>query len=800
MGIGKNSIVKIEIDGVEFKVQSGSKIIEVADKEGIYIPRFCYHKKLSISANCRMCLVEVERIPKLVPACATSVMDNMKIFTDTKKVIDAQRAVMEFLLINHPLDCPICDQGGECELQDLTIGYGCTTSRYVEEKRIVSDYDLGSLVSTDFTRCILCSRCVRFVDEIAGKNELGIVNRGNSSRIFTFLKERLSSGISGNVIDICPVGALTSKPSKYKIRAWELIQNSFISPHDCIGSNLFVHTGRDKVFRVVPKRNDSINESWISDRDRFSYESLYSEDRLKTPMIKVDGKWVNVTWAEALKFSSEKINNIKSEYGPEQLGLLASPSSTTEEFYLLQKLYRTLGSNNIDHRLRQIDFSMQDQFPIYPGFEININDIGNNDLVFVVGSDLVEDQPIVGIKLRTVLKNNGSVFVLNPVDFDFSMNITKRYISNVNNFTNILSIILKMLVLKKSKDINLFGMEHLIKDISVSDEYNDIVSKFLDIENKVILLGSISSSSPDYSKILSLCILISKITNAKIGVMTEGSNTSGAWLSGFVPHRLPGGKKLSYDNNALNVSDMIANNLKGYVLFGTELMQDSFYGFRSLNAFKNSDFILSFSTYKSNFLDEYADVLLPISHAYENSGTYINVSGLLQSFSSVVPLENNVKKGYEAILELANNLELPGFFYKDSLSVLNEVKSHIPDKINCNWNIIGINSITSSIDSGVIIVPSINQYNGDSMLRRAKSLQNLNSSNNNLVLFCNMDTYNNIKSKDGYVYVLSNGKKIRYEVEVSNFISNDSILVDYSHTENFKNFDLPYKKISLYNE
>ena len=334
MGIIDNSMIKIEIDGIEFSAKRGSKIIEVADEAGIYIPRFCYHKKLSIAANCRMCLVEVEKAPKLFPACATPVSDGMKIFTNTEKVIDAQRAVMEFLLINHPLDCPICDQGGECELQDLTIGYGCSSSRFIEKKRSFNDYDLGPLVSTDVTRCILCSRCVRFCEEIAGTTDLGIINRGSNSRIFTFLKSHLSSEISGNVIDLCPVGALTAKPSRFKFRAWELIQHPFISYHDCVGSNLHVHVFKDKVIRVVPKRNELLNESWISDRDRFSYEGLYSDDRVQFPMIKDDGKWKNVSWVEAYKYIFDNLT-------------ISTSNSHTKNIYLIQQQNH---SNNTDTR------------------------------------------------------------------------------------------------------------------------------------------------------------------------------------------------------------------------------------------------------------------------------------------------------------------------------------------------------------------------------------------------------------------------------------------------------------------
>ncbi len=420
MDIIDNSIIKINIDGIKFNAKKGSKIIEVTDEIGIYIPRFCYHKKLSIAANCRMCLVEVEKIPKLLPACATPVVDGMTIYTNTAKVITAQKAVMEFLLINHPLDCPICDQGGECELQDLAVGYGCSTSRFIEGKRSLEDYDLGPLIATDITRCILCSRCVRFCTEIAGTNELGIINRGSNSRVFTFLRRYLTTELSGNVIDLCPVGALTSKPSRFKFRAWELIQNSFVSHHDCVGSNLYVHIFKDKVIRVVPKRNDFINECWLSDRDRFSYEGLYSKDRLNQPLIKKDDKWINVSWKDAYLHIVNKLTDIKKINGANEIGCIASTNSTVEEFYILQKFIRNLGSNNLDHRTKQLDFNKQNQFPTFPGLNININDIDKMDTVFLIGSDIVKEQPILGLKLRKIVNKGGKVLVLNPIDFNFS--------------------------------------------------------------------------------------------------------------------------------------------------------------------------------------------------------------------------------------------------------------------------------------------------------------------------------------------------------------------------------------------
>ncbi|HIH2763026.1 MAG TPA: NADH-quinone oxidoreductase subunit NuoG [Candidatus Azoamicus sp.] len=775
MGMVDNSKVKIEIDGIEFSAKRGTKIIEVADEAGIYIPRFCYHKKLSIAANCRMCLVEVEKAPKLFPACATPIADGMKIFTNTAKVISAQRAVMEFLLINHPLDCPICDQGGECELQDLTVGYGCTTSRFLESKRAFEDYNFGPLVSTDVTRCILCSRCVRFCSEISGTDDLGIINRGSNSRIFTFLKSNLKSGLSGNVIDLCPVGALTAKPSRFKARPWELVQKSFISNHDCLGSNLYLHVFRDKIIRVVPKRNDIINETWISDRDRFSYEGLYSDDRVKSPMIKEHGNWRNVSWEQALEVVSKNIKSVIEKFGSDNLAAIASNNSTCEEFYILQKLLRALGSNNLDHRINQIDFNYQENMPVFPGIDIGFDEFENLDSVLIIGSDIVKDHPVIGVKLRKIINNGGDVFVINPIDFEFFMTVSNKIISNPKDFIYIISCLIKNFT-SLNKDFNDKNIINLFSKVNEYEKYKGFAEKFFNSKRKLILLGSYVSCSQDYSKILYLCNILVKISGAFLGILTDGANSSGAWLNGFVPHRLPGGVKNESGSN-INCANILSNFLKLYILFGVEVENDSIYAKKFLEALNKADYVISFSSFKSDVLLNVADVILPIASTYENVGTYVNMSGIWQSFDPVVSSDYEVKFGWKVLSDLAHLLKLNGFNYVDSIHVLSEIKSFINEKCTISWDFNCIDNLISSINGDLIVIPYWPQYNIDSLVRRANSLQKIDRNNDfelNLVFKCNDNTYNKLILNKSFNKFFAD-KKCIFSVDKS--VSDDVLFV-----------------------
>ncbi|HIH2762719.1 MAG TPA: NADH-quinone oxidoreductase subunit NuoG [Candidatus Azoamicus sp. MARI] len=777
-----NSIIKIEIDGIEFNAKKGSKIIEVADEVGIYIPRFCYHKNLSIAANCRMCLVEIEKAPKLFPACATPITDGMKIHTNTEKVIDAQRAVMEFLLINHPLDCPICDQGGECELQDLTVGYGCASSRFIEKKRSFKDYDLGALISTDVTRCILCSRCVRFCSEIAGTDELGIIGRGSNSRIFTFLKEHLTSEISGNIIDLCPVGALTAKPSKFKFRPWELVQNSFISFHDCMGSNLYAHTFNDKVIRIVPKRNESINETWISDRDRFSYEGLYSEDRIHNPIIKKNNQWVDVTWKEALDCIYKNITDITDTFDASEISTLASPNSTVEEFYILQKLMRALGSNNIDHRLNQLDFTNQDKFPSFPGIDIDIENIDKSDTVLIIGSNITKEQPIIGIKLRKIINNGGKVFIINPINFNLSINMSEQFIINPKDFIEKICNLINAYPKTEKQPINV-NLSHIKDD---NEWCKNIISSFIDGKKKLILLGSYITNNPDYSKILSVAQILSDITKSNFGVLTDGANAAGAWLTGFIPHRLPHNVK----NKELGLDTLkaLSKKLKAYVLFGTEMEYDSMHGKLYIDALKNAMFILAFSSFKNKNLLNYANVILPITTGYEKSGSFINISGTLQSFNAIVPSKNETKHGWEAICSIANKFELSGFVYKNEKDILNEFKTLNKEFNKPIWETMSIENLVSSIKDDIIIIPEICYFKIDPLIRRAKSLQESVNYKQTDTLKCNSNTYKKIK--DLKIIDLEN----TFDVIIENNISDNC--VSMHNNCNLYEKVLPYSALS----
>lgn len=444
-------MANIEINGKPLQVTDGAMVIEAADNAGITIPRFCYHNKLSVAANCRMCLVEIEKVAKPVPACATPVTDGMKIFTKSTMALDAQKSVMEFLLINHPLDCPICDQGGECELQDIAVGFGQDISRYAEQKRVVADKDIGPLISTEMTRCIHCTRCVRFGQEVAGIMELGATGRGENMRIGTYVERTVASEMSGNVIDLCPVGALTSKPYRYSGRPWENNQAKSIAAHDCLGSNIEIETRRNKVMRVLPDDNEAINELWLSDRDRFSYLGLKHEDRLQSPMIKQGNVWKEVDWQTALNYAYEGLKTVIKKDGVENIGALVSPSATVEEMYLTQKLMRGMGSNNIDHRLRQSDFSDQDIAPQFPALGQSLTDLENNDAVLLVGSWIRKDQPIAGHRIRKASRNGAKIMAVNAVDFDLNFDVEEKMITSPAEMVNSLAAITKALLTLSGK-------------------------------------------------------------------------------------------------------------------------------------------------------------------------------------------------------------------------------------------------------------------------------------------------------------------------------------------------------------
>lgn len=661
-------MVEIEIDGKVLQAEPGAMIIEIADKEGISIPRFCYHKKLSVAANCRMCLVEVEKAPKPLPACATPITAGMKVFTQSAKAKEAQRAVMEFLLINHPLDCPICDQGGECELQDVSLMYGADASRFSEGKRSVKDDDLGSLIATEMTRCIQCTRCVRFGQEIAGLRELGATGRGENMQITTYVEHSMTSEMSGNIIDLCPVGALTSKPFRFRARAWELQQKSSLAPHDCIGSNIYLHNLGQKVMRAVPRENEAINETWLSDRDRFSYLAVQSEQRLQTPMIKTVEGWKEVSWEEAFEFVTTKLQVIREQYGAEQIGALASPSSTCEELYLLQKFMRGIGSNNIDHRLHQIDFTDQDLRPGIPVSHVLLEQFEQQDTILLLGSNIQREQPIASHRVRKATLRGAQVYSVNMSDYPFNFTQTEKIIVSPNDFVLSLAKILQALV-RNSEAVK--EVKILLRDVTPGIIENNIAEKLQEKNNKLIILGALAQNHPQASLIYSLARVIADVTGARLVCLTEGANSVGAWIAGAVPHRLPGGEVL--EKNGLHVQAMLAKQLKAYILLNIEPEYDCANSHLALQAMGQADLVVALSPFKAKGFMYYADVILPISTFAENEGTYLNFEGRPQSFVAAVKPHGESRPAWKVLRVLGNQFLLENFNYDNTKQIYDEV-------------------------------------------------------------------------------------------------------------------------------
>ncbi|CAM4408183.1 MAG: NADH-quinone oxidoreductase chain 3 [Legionellaceae bacterium] len=709
-------MVDIEINDKKLEVEQGSMIIEAADAAGIRIPRFCYHKKLSVAANCRMCLVEVEKLPKPVPACATPVTAGMKVYTCSAKALDAQRAVMEFLLINHPLDCPICDQGGECELQDLSLGYGQDISRFTEGKRTVKDKDIGPLIATDMTRCIHCTRCVRFGQEIAGIRELGAIGRGENMSISTFIEHSLISEMSGNIIDLCPVGALTSKPFRFTARAWELGQYPTIAPHDCVGSALYGHTRRNEVMRIVPKENEAINEMWISDRDRYSYTALKSDDRLAKPMIKLNGEWQEIEWQAALQYIVSGLQHIIQDHGPENIGAIVSPNTTVEESYLVQKLWRALGSHNIDHRIRQLDFNDQTAAPSYYGLPIPINQIEKMDFIFLIGSNTGREQPIINHRIRKGVLQGSKVACLNPIDFNFNFNLDNKIICHPDEMVIHLAGIAKALALHSE-----LNAEHaeLLSEINPTETHIHLAETFKQAKESLVLLGALAINHPLASTIRSLATLISQLTNAKIGFLTDGVNSAGAWLAGVIPHRLAAG--VPVENVGLNAQEMLSQSLKAYLLLGVEPELDMANSGLTLAALNKADFVIALSPFKSAGYLEYADVILPIAPFTETSGTYVNGEGKWQSFTGMVTPYQEVRPAWKVLRVLGNLLELTGFEYSSTEEIREEVKqlTHVMTVHTTSYLPLKITKKSLSLTR----ITEWPIYRSDNLVRRALPLQ-----------------------------------------------------------------------------
>ena len=699
-------MIEIQLDGQKVDVLEGSTIMHAAEKAGTYIPHFCYHKKLSIAANCRMCLVDVEKAPKPMPACATPVSQGMIVHTKNEKAIKAQKGVMEFLLINHPLDCPICDQGGECQLQDLAVGYGGSGSRYEEEKRVVFHKDVGPLVSMEeMSRCIHCTRCVRFGQEVAGVMELGMSHRGEHAEIETFVGMSVDSELSGNMIDICPVGALTSKPFRYSARTWELSRRKSISPHDSTGANLIVQVKNNRVMRVVPLENEDVNECWIADRDRFSYEALNSDERLLSPMLKQGGEWKNVDWQTALEYVANGLKQIKADNGASSIGTLVSPHSTLEELYLAGSLMRGLGSDNIDYRLRNADFTPSSSVR---WLGTSIASLSHLQRVLVIGSNLRKDHPLFAQRIRQSARKGCAVNAINSVaematPDAWAMPLANTAVLASGDWAQALADVAVAVSMERGVSAPVTG--------NASESAKAMAKSLLGGERKAILLGNAAAHHAQASSLLALANWIGAQTGASVGYLTEAANTVGAQLV----HAMPG-------QNGLNAGQMLDGQLKAVLLLNNEPAFDSAAGIKAAASLNSAQMVVTLSPFKSNMA--FSDVLLPIAPFTETPGTFVNAEGRVQSFHAVVKPLGETRPAWKVLRVLANLLNLPGFDFESSQDVLKQISG--TDSAQLSADRLGNHS-----DAPIVVplvtgspVPAVARiYQLDSLVRRATSLQ-----------------------------------------------------------------------------
>jgi len=692
-------MVEIELDGKKVGIEEGSMIMHAAERAGTYIPHFCYHKKLSIAANCRMCLVDVEKMPKPMPACATPVTQGMIVRTKSDKAIKAQQSVMEFLLINHPLDCPICDQGGECQLQDLAVGYGGSTSRYQEEKRVVFHKDVGPLVSMEeMSRCIHCTRCVRFGQEVAGVMELGMSHRGEHAEIETFVGQSVDSELSGNMIDICPVGALTSKPFRYSARTWELSRRKSVSPHDSTGANLVVQVKNHKVMRVVPLENEAVNECWIADRDRFSYEALNSPERLTRPMLKQGGQWREVDWQTALEYVANGLKQIQADHGAASIGALASPHSTVEELFLAAALVRGLGSENIDYRLRNADFTAH-QGVHWLG--TSIASLSKLQRVLVVGSNLRKDHPLFAQRIRQATRAGCAVSVVQAEAQDWALPVANSQLAPAADWAQALANIACAVAAEKAVVAPAAGTADAV---SVA-----IARSLLGGERKAILLGNAAAHHARASSLLALAHWIAAQTGATVGYLTEAANTVGAQLVGALPGA--GGR---------HAAQMLAGGIRALVLLNTEPAFDAAGGNAAANALGSAQMVVSMSPFKANL--DIADVLLPIAPFTETSGSFVNAEGRIQGFHAVVKPAGDARPAWKVLRVLGNMLGVAGFDFESTPDVLRRAglpeSGLVPSERLSNQTGAVIDLAPAGPDP--VVAPI---YQLDSIVRRATSLQ-----------------------------------------------------------------------------
>ena len=696
-------MIKIKIDGKALEVKPKTSIIEVADKVGIDIPRFCYHKKLSVAANCRMCLVEVKNFAKPLPACATQVMEGMEISTKSKFTKDTQKSVMEFLLINHPLDCPICDQGGECDLQDTAVAYGASKTRYTEEKRVVFDKNIGPLISTDLTRCIQCTRCVRFLKEVGGMAELGLIGRGEHAEISAYVDKSVESELSGNIIDLCPVGALTSKPFRYSARSWELSRRSSIACHDSLGSNIEAHVKDNIVKRVIPKENESINECWISDRDRFSYEGLNHKDRINLPLKREKNQWKEIDWEEAYELIEKNITDIDIKKS-NKIGIICSPQSTLEEGFLLKKIAKELNTSHIDYRLLEQSFSENNNW-----LGCKIDEIESHDAILVVGSNLKHDQPLLAHRFRRYANKRNNFSIITSYDDFNSTRCLEKVIVNPSAYINYLLMILKQVQLSTKYKINSEVIKNLLKAAKPSNEAKRIAKSLLSNKSKAIFLGHQILHLDDGDNIKLVAMHIAQAVGATFGLIPGYANSVGL-------------NELNLNTDNISADKILSQSKEAYIMMNFDPLYDYHSPKKINSALKKAKFNLAISPYISDSFKEF-DVVLPMTPFTETSGTFINMEKTIQSFSAVTPPVGQSRPGWKILRVLANFLQLEGFSYDSSEEVKTDAMIEMDKKNEFSLN----DFKPSNIERGLEVLNVVRANDSDMIVRRATSLhQNKN--------------------------------------------------------------------------
>ncbi|MBT8518136.1 NADH-quinone oxidoreductase subunit G [Polynucleobacter paneuropaeus] len=729
-------MVEIELDGKTVEVPQGSMVMHAANKLGTYVPHFCYHKKLSIAANCRMCLVEVEKAPKPLPACATPVTQGMKVFTHSAKAVEAQRSVMEFLLINHPLDCPICDQGGECQLQDLAVGYGKSNSRYEEEKRVVFHKNVGPLISMEeMSRCIHCTRCVRFGQEIAGVMELGMINRGEHSEITTFVGQTVDSELSGNMIDICPVGALTSKPFRYAARTWELARKRSVSPHDSLGSNTTIQTKANKVMRVVALENEAINECWISDRDRFSYEGINSADRVTSPMVKQGGQWLETDWESALDYVSRSLKTIATEHGPQAIAALAHPISSTEELHLLQKIVRGLGSDQIETRLLQSNIEGAAKAP---WLGMSITKLDSLDRALVIGSYLRKDQPLMAARLRAAAKRGLALHRIDAGGDDWLISAPKSLVVKPSAWVNSLGEV--ALAVAKAKSASApAGVA-----ASISPAAQAIADSLLSGQSSAVFLGSAAIAHPNASDLHVLAQFIAQQTGATFGFLPVGGNAVGASL---------------VKANGAGINSVLSGERRAVILMNLEPTRDLANPEQAKAALAKANTVIALTAFTSPDLLETADVILPISAFTETVATFVNAEGSAQTIQPAVKPLGDSRPGWKVLRVLGGLLGLDGFLFNMPEEVLGDALGEsFVDNLNNQFT--GSSVISSgniSPANGFERVSDVNIYAVDPIVRRAPALQRTSDAKRGNQVGLNQAAMNELGLKEGDVVSIAQG-------------------------------------------